>query len=315
MFTKYTVAVPLRDTTVADLTSAIQSIVFQQGPPRKFISDQNEDFIKELNQGLEMDVGLVGNVVAVSKTQINRPDEASIKTSILHHCLESASFWDDLLQRKVYEINTTYVTASGHTPFYLMFHRQVRPLDFNSSFQVNGNGKPTFVVRDIERYMEEREQKANDIINQVLTGQSSQSEHKICPEEVAATECVENITTTALLDAVHEGSHEHQTSVQVVTGTSGPDEDHAHYTHVAHLSEGQVIQDPGGSVYEMADGEGHVVVVADGMPGLEDGSEVPGQHMVVVQPGTGDQNVVMLTENQVIMETVDGQQFTYMPQT
>ncbi|XP_063604943.1 uncharacterized protein LOC134780253 isoform X2 [Penaeus indicus] len=315
MFTKYTVAVPLRDTTVADLTSAIQGIVFQQGPPRKFISDQNEDFIKELNQGLEMDVGLVGNVVAVSKTQINRPDEASIKTSILHHCLESASFWDDLLQRKVYEINTTYVTASGHTPFYLMFHRQVRPLDFNSSFQVNGNGKPTFVVRDIERYMEEREQKANDIINQVLTGQSSQSEHKICPEEVAATECVENITTTALLDAVHDGSHDHQTSVQVVTGTSGPDEDHAHYTHVAHLSEGQVIQDPGGSVYEMADGEGHVVVVADGMPGLEDGSEVPGQHMVVVQPGTGDQNVVMLTENQVIMETVDGQQFTYMPQT
>lgn len=75
----------------------------------------------------------------------------------------------------------------------------------------------------------------------MLTGQSSQSEHKICPEEVAATECVENITTTALLDAVHEGSHEHQTSVQVVTGTSGPDEDHAHYTHVAHLSEGQVI--------------------------------------------------------------------------
>lgn len=119
---------------------------------------------------------------------------------------------------QVYEINTTYVTASGHTPFYLMFHRQVRPLDFNSSFQVrilkndknyyllfvyisiflkvcipalsnprsvyflfvstqvvyskiafqvNGNGKPTFVVRDIERYMEEREQKANDIINQV----------------------------------------------------------------------------------------------------------------------------------------------------
>lgn len=49
-----------------------------------------------------MDVGLVGNVVAVSKTQINRPDEASIKTSILHHCLESASFWDDLLQRKVF---------------------------------------------------------------------------------------------------------------------------------------------------------------------------------------------------------------------
>lgn len=76
-----------------------------------------------------------------------------------------------------------------------------------------------------------------------------------------------------------------------------------------------MIQDPGGSVYEMGDGEGHVVVVADGMPGLEGGGEVAGQHMVVVQPGVGDQGVLMLSESQVIMEAVDGQQFTYMSQT
>lgn len=55
----------------------------------------------QLNLGLELDTGLIGNVVAVSKTQINRPDEASIKTAILHHCIESGNSWDDLLQRKV----------------------------------------------------------------------------------------------------------------------------------------------------------------------------------------------------------------------
>lgn len=65
-------------------------------------------------------------------------------------------------------------------------------------------------------------------------------------------------------------------------------------------------------MYEMGDGEGHVVVVADGMLGLEEGGEVAGQHMVVVQPEVGEQGVVMLTDNQVIMEAVDGQQFTYM---
>lgn len=48
MFTKYTIAVPLRDTTVSDLTSALQTAVYQQGPPRKFVSDQNEDFIREV---------------------------------------------------------------------------------------------------------------------------------------------------------------------------------------------------------------------------------------------------------------------------
>ncbi|KAG7170071.1 Gypsy retrotransposon integrase-like protein 1-like 1 [Homarus americanus] len=267
----------------------------------------------ELNSRLELDTGLVGNVVAVNKTQVNRPDEASIKTAILRHCHESGNIWDDLLQRKVYEMNTTHITASGQTPFYLMFHRQVRPMDTNFCLQMSGNGKPTFVVRDIERYMEEREQRANDIINQVLNGQPSQSTIKTSPEDTS-NDCVENIPTTTFIDAVQDGNHEYQTSVQVVTDAPGPDQDHAHYTHVAHLSDGQVIQDPGGSVYDMGDGEGHVVVVADGMTGLEEGGEVAGQHMVVVQPGV-DQGVIMLSESQVIMEAVDGQQFTYMSQT
>lgn len=50
---------------------------------------------------LELDTGLVGNVVAVNKTQINRPDEAAIKTSILQHCLETGNTWEDGLQKKV----------------------------------------------------------------------------------------------------------------------------------------------------------------------------------------------------------------------
>lgn len=48
MLTKYTIAVPLRDTTAPDITQAIQTAVYQQGPPRKFVSDQHEEFIKEV---------------------------------------------------------------------------------------------------------------------------------------------------------------------------------------------------------------------------------------------------------------------------
>ena len=33
---------------------------------------------------------------------------------------------------------------------------------------MSGGTKPTFVVRDIEPYMEERDQRAADILNQVL---------------------------------------------------------------------------------------------------------------------------------------------------
>lgn len=50
MFTKFTIAVPLRDTTLADLTNALETAVFQLGPPRKFISDQNEEFVQEVRR-------------------------------------------------------------------------------------------------------------------------------------------------------------------------------------------------------------------------------------------------------------------------
>ncbi|KAK8394841.1 hypothetical protein O3P69_005958 [Scylla paramamosain] len=272
MFTKYTVVVPLRDTTVSDVTSALETAVFLQGPPRKFISDQCEEFVQELS--LELDMRLGVNVVAVSKTQMNRPEEANIKTSILHHCLEADADWKDQLQKKVYEINTEYMTTSGYTPFYLMFHREPRPIDGSLSLRVNSNSKPTFLVRDIEPYMEERDQRASEIINQVLTGQPATERTKVYLEEAGASA-----------------------------------------REAGDLLNG-VLEEGGGSVYEMGDGEGHVVVVAGGVAGLEgggDGGEEEGQHMVVVQPGVGDQGVIMLAENQVIMEAVAGQQFTYLP--
>ncbi|KAK4318917.1 hypothetical protein Pmani_010108 [Petrolisthes manimaculis] len=328
MLTKYTIAVPLRDTTAPDITQAIQTAVYQQGPPRKFVSDQHEEFVKELNIALELDTGLVGNVVAVNKTQINRPDEAAIKTSILQHCIESGSAWDDVLQKKIYEINTNYVTASGYTPFYLLFHRQARPLDVTFHLQLSSGSKPNFVVRDIERYIEERDQKATDILNQALMGETTQETSEA--GDADSGECVEamNVTTTSLFDAVSDGgetsvqvvsnmdvSTDGQTGVQVVSdmNTTGVDEDHSHYTHVAHLPDNHVVDEGGGSVYEMGDGEGQVVVVANGLTGLDEG----GGEVVVVQPTGvgGEQGVIMLAENQVIMETVDGHQFTYMPQT
>ncbi|MPC17914.1 hypothetical protein E2C01_010784 [Portunus trituberculatus] len=229
---------------------------------------------------LELDMRLGVNVVAVSKTQMNRPDEANIKTSILHHCLE-ADAYDGCVQclkcipLQVYEINTEYMTASGFTPFYLMFHREPRPIDGSLNLRVNSSSKPTFLVRDIEPYMEERDQRASEIINQVLSGQPATERTKVYLEEAGT------------------GARE-----------------------AGDLLNG-VLEEGGGSVYEMGDGEGHVVVVAGGVAGLEGGGEgveeEEGQHMVVVQPGVGDQGVIMLAENQVIMEAVAGQQFAYLP--
>ena len=48
MFSKYTYAIPMRDTTISDVCSAIQTVLYSQGPPKKFISDQSSEFIVEV---------------------------------------------------------------------------------------------------------------------------------------------------------------------------------------------------------------------------------------------------------------------------
>lgn len=61
------------------------------------------------------------------------------KTLLDNYILENNTFEIKIItiSLQVYEINTTYITASGQTPFYLMFHRQVRPMDGNFSLQVS----------------------------------------------------------------------------------------------------------------------------------------------------------------------------------
>lgn len=75
---------------------------------------------------------------------------------------------------------------------------------------------------------------------QVLTGQPKETTGKVYSEDTPSAEYVENIPAAALLDAVQDGGHEYQAGVQVVADAPGPDQDHAHYTHVADIPDGQV---------------------------------------------------------------------------
>ncbi|XP_050739929.1 uncharacterized protein LOC127010127 [Eriocheir sinensis] len=320
MFTKYTLAVPLRDTTIDDLAGALQGAVFQQGPPRMFISDQREAYVDGLSFELQMRVGV--SVMAVNKMQLNRPDEAKIKATILNHCLEGSANWDETLPRKIYEINSGYVTASSFCPFTLMYNRKARPLDGSLSLP-NCGIRPTFVVPDIAPFLMEREQQASEMLTQVLTGgQPTTESTEIYLED--DSEGVGGVDAGGGDDACGDdgggggggGGGALLEAMEVV-----PDSYHQHhqdrppYTQIAHLPDtAQVLDEAGGSVYEIGDG-GHVVVVPGGVAGLDvggEGEEVGEQHMVVVQPGVGDQGVIML-ENHVIMEAVaGGRQFTYL---
>ncbi|XP_076065403.1 uncharacterized protein LOC143039374 isoform X3 [Oratosquilla oratoria] len=227
MFTKYSIAIPVRDTLVADISEAVRQCIFQQGPPKRFISDQSEEFIKELNYTLEVESSVIANIIPVGRAQINRPDEANIKTAVLKWCVEAGNNWDDLLNRKLYEMNTSYLTAAGHTPFYLLYHRHPRPLCSADPIQFSGTTKPAFVVRDVERHIKERELKTTEIINQVLSGQSEQS----------AKQSDRYVPSTAV---EHPQMCEYETAVHIVPDPLEADQDTSQYTHVTHITEGQV---------------------------------------------------------------------------
>ena len=292
MFTKYSVAIPMRDTTVVDVATALEKSIFKLGSPQRFVSDQSEEFVRELNQVLEVDKALPKNVIAVTKTQMNRPDEASIKQQILQHCYQKESTWVDSLQQKVYEINCTFCTSSGHVPFYLMFNRRPKFLGSLSN-QEAGSAKATFVVRDIEMYLAERDKKAKDLAEEVLTEHSSNpvleetirnkgkkrsiddlsasTEHSSEPvlEKIMKERSIDDIS----LHCKQESDHGYQRVVEEAMERECKVECDTSY---AFASDEPMLPDSSGSVYDMADGEGQVVVVAVGISGTEDEVELTG---------------------------------------
>lgn len=127
-FTKYVVAVPLRQASAKKVVEVLEKEVFLRfGVPQVLICDNGTQFKgRELN-ALTTEYGVRIQFTPYYHPQSN-PQERSnrvIKTLIASYVKENHRHWDKCLPKICFAINTSVHEATGYSPAYLNFGREL----------------------------------------------------------------------------------------------------------------------------------------------------------------------------------------------
>ncbi|XP_007486305.2 gypsy retrotransposon integrase-like protein 1 [Monodelphis domestica] len=155
-FTKWVVALPLRDVAASEVSRAIISLFFLYGPPQRVVMDQGDEFINQINGEI---FGLFGTRQMVSFYP-SQPDDASertantIKMFLSKYCLDHPNDWDDHLLAISYAFNLTHLEPSKNIPYFQMFNRNPEELRALDMFH-EGEGDSTCMFAKILRAVKE----------------------------------------------------------------------------------------------------------------------------------------------------------------
>ncbi|XP_068782930.1 gypsy retrotransposon integrase-like protein 1 isoform X3 [Struthio camelus] len=104
LFTKWTVILPVRDTSAAEIAKAIINVFFLYGPPQKMPIDQGQELVHQTDDANER----------TCKT---------IKAFLNKYCTDHPNDWDEHLSAIAYAFNLTNVEPDQSTPYFQMFNR------------------------------------------------------------------------------------------------------------------------------------------------------------------------------------------------
>lgn len=128
-FTKYSIIVPLKNATAKLVIEATKERVFHRfGVPEVIICDNGSQFrsseFKDLAAEYQVRLWFTPNYhpQANPVERVNRV----IKTVLASYVKENHRKWDDNISAKEFALNTAVHEATGHTPAYLNFGRELR---------------------------------------------------------------------------------------------------------------------------------------------------------------------------------------------
>ncbi|XP_063996511.1 gypsy retrotransposon integrase-like protein 1 isoform X2 [Pogoniulus pusillus] len=104
LFTRWTVILPLHDTSAAEIAKAIVNVLFLYGPPQKM----------PINQGKEL---------VYQTDDINERTCKIIKPFLNKYCLDHPNDWDEHLSAIAYAFNLISLEPDQNTPYFQMFNR------------------------------------------------------------------------------------------------------------------------------------------------------------------------------------------------
>ncbi|XP_055555792.1 gypsy retrotransposon integrase-like protein 1 isoform X2 [Falco cherrug] len=104
LFTRWTVILPLHDTSAAEIAKAIINVFYLYGPPQKMPIDQGKELVYQTDDANER----------TCKT---------IKAFINKYCTNHPNDWDEHLSAIAYAFNLTNLEPHQNTPYFQMFNR------------------------------------------------------------------------------------------------------------------------------------------------------------------------------------------------
>ncbi|XP_036072662.1 NACHT, LRR and PYD domains-containing protein 14 isoform X9 [Oryzias melastigma] len=150
LFTKFVVAEPLKSKIVAEVSPVLTSKLYTFGFVRKIITDQGNEFVRQLNDIIFNELNIEQVVSSECQPKANAQDER-IKRALRKYINQNQGYWDINLAAVVYNLNTTKQPSFRHSPYFLFFQRHPRrpvminacPLDDNFEVAVPGEDTDT----------------------------------------------------------------------------------------------------------------------------------------------------------------------------
>ncbi|XP_026654335.1 gypsy retrotransposon integrase-like protein 1 isoform X2 [Zonotrichia albicollis] len=131
LFTRWTVILPLHDTSAAEIAKAIINVFFLYGPPQKMPIDQGKELVYQINEELFALFGMKQIVLSYPQTthDVNEKISKTIKTFLNKYCIDHPNDWDEHLSAIAYAFNLTNLEPDQNTPYFQMFNRNPRVVE------------------------------------------------------------------------------------------------------------------------------------------------------------------------------------------
>ncbi|XP_072215058.1 gypsy retrotransposon integrase-like protein 1 isoform X3 [Excalfactoria chinensis] len=108
LFTKWTVILPLHDTSAAEIAKAIISVFFLYGPPQKMPIDQGKELVHQINKELFALFGMKQIVLSYPQTdEVIERTCKTVKAFLNKYCTDHPNDWDEHLSAIAYAFNLT----------------------------------------------------------------------------------------------------------------------------------------------------------------------------------------------------------------
>ena len=126
--TKYPYAVPIRSKTADEIAEKLFIYISLFGPPKQILSDQGKEFVNKIVKNLTKVTGVEHRITSPYHPQTNGMTERLNQTliqSLKKHAEVEPTGWDKWLPFVLLAYRTRVHSATGHTPFQMMFGRKM----------------------------------------------------------------------------------------------------------------------------------------------------------------------------------------------